>query len=121
MLKEIVLKEEIKIKDGKVYAYTERLNDYRQLDGCEVRKLLNAEIVDLTATKAELEAQLERVTEELTAKQNLDNTIAGLGYCKIETPAYKRLISGIVAKDENGNSIIEKYTHAQNCVNKGGK
>ncbi len=117
MLKEKVIQEEIEIVDGKVFAVFSCKEERRLLDGCEMRKELAKEI---EAKREELEAlnkAVEKTTKELTELLQQDNALVGEQYCNLSTPVYKT-IDGIVQVDEQGNAIIEGYTHDEYCPHK---
>ena len=117
MLNEIKYKEKYKIEDGKIYAVVEEINSKRKLNGCEVRKELARKIQEQKTKKEQLEKDLADLTHELTEDLKLDSQLAGLGYCDISAPVYKRL-DGIIQKDSNGEYIITGTTHLSTCAHK---
>ena len=117
MLKEKKIKEEIEIVDGKVFAVFLCKEERRVIDGCAMRKELAEEILEKRQELEELNKAVEKVSSELANLLQMDNKLTGAQYCDLSTPVYK-VIDGIVQKDENGNPIIERYTHDEYCPHK---
>lgn len=117
MLNEIKYTERYKVEDGKIYAVVEEINKKRKLNGCEVRKELASIIQEQKIKKEQLEKELADLTQDLTENLQLDSQLAGLGYCDISAPVYKR-IDGIIQKDNNGEYIITGTTHLSTCAHK---
>lgn len=117
MLKEKRIEEKIEIVDGKVYAVFSCKEERREVDGCEMRRELAKEIEAKREELAELNKAVEQATKELTELLQQDNALIGEQYCNLSTPVYKR-IDGMVQVDEQGNAIIEGYTHDAYCPHK---
>ena len=109
-------KEKLKIEDGNLYAYYE-VESPQLIDGCEGRKLIGAEIASKRNELEVLEYKKSMLQDELTELLKLDNALVGLGYCKMDKPVYKKL-DGILQKDDEGNAIIDGYTHNDYCSHK---
>ena len=109
-------KEKLKFENGKLYSYFE-VDSPSTINGCEGRKLLEKEIAYKRKELEELEKTKTAIQEELTELLKIDNALVGAGYCKLDKPVYKKL-DGIQQKDENGNLIIENYTHSDYCSHK---
>ena len=117
MLNVKVIKEKYKIRDKKVYAEYELTAEQRELDGCEVRAELSKERIELENHKKFLQEELQKVDQEIVKNLELDNQLELLGYCKLDNPVYKR-VDGLIIKGSDGQPIISKFTHQNNCVNK---
>ena len=117
MLKEKVIQEELEIVDGKVYAIFSCKKERREIDGCEMRRELAEEIELKREELAALNKAVEKTTKELTDLLQQDNALIGEQYCDLSMPVYK-VIDGIVQIDEQGNAIIEGYTHDAYCPHK---
>ena len=117
MLKERILKEELEIVYGKVFAVFSCKEERRRIDGCAMRKELAEQILEKQKELEELNKAVEQVSSELASLLQTDNELTGAQYCNLDTPVYK-VIDGIVQKDENGNPIIEGYTHDEYCPHK---
>lgn len=117
MLEEKLLKEKYKVIDGKCYAVYEELNLKREVDACEVRIELAEKNLVLQEKKSELEKQLKEIIFSLTENAKIDGELSALGFCKKDNPVYKK-IDGIILKDKNGNPVVSKYTHQNNCPNR---
>ena len=87
------------------------------IDGCAMRKELAEQILEKREELEELKKTVEQVSSELGGLLQTDNELIGVQYCDLSTPIYK-VIDGIVQKDENGNPIIERYTHDEYCPHK---
>ncbi len=118
MLNKKEIEESLQIENGKVYAVFSSQQTRRQLNGCEERKNLAEEILAKQTELESLKKQVEQATSELTNLLELDNKLVGAGCCKLDTPVYKK-IDGITQNDENGNPIIDHYTHDEFCSHKG--
>ena len=117
MLKEKNIKEEIEIVDGKVFAVFSCKEERRRIDGCAMRQGLKEQI-ELKRQELEVaKKEVERVSKELTELLKPDDELTGVHYCDLSTPVYK-VIDGIVQEDENGNKLIEGYTHNEYCTHK---
>ena len=117
MLKERILKEELEIVDGKAFAVFSCKEERRVIDGCQRRQEL---IKQTEAKQKELEdarEEVKRIEKELTELLKQEADLTGAYYCDLTTPVYK-VIDGVVQKDENGNDIIEGYTHSEYCTHK---
>ncbi len=79
-----------------------------------MRKELAKEIEAKREELAALNKAIKKTTKELTDLLQQDNALIGEQYCNLSTPVYKR-IDGIVQIDEQGNAIIEGYTHEEYC------
>ncbi|MBR1984494.1 MAG: hypothetical protein IKA31_02025 [Clostridia bacterium] len=118
MLNEIKLKETYKVENKKVYAVIKETGSKRPVNGCDVRvELAQADEV-LAQRQGELEAELNEIIKQRSTNQKLDNQLAALGYCKKDKPIYKK-IDGITMRDANGNPLIEKYIHQNDCPSRG--
>ena len=117
MLKERRIKEEIEIVDGKVFAVFSCKEERRRIDACAMRKDLAEQILEKQKKLEELNKAVEQVSSELASLLQTDNELIGVQYCNLSTPVYK-FIDGIVQVDENGNKIIEGYTHDEYCPHK---
>ena len=117
MLKEKVIQEEIEIVDGKVFAVFSWKEERREIDGCEMRRELAKEIERKRQELEELNKAVEQATKKLTELLQQDNALIGEQYCDLSMPVYKT-IDGIVQVDEQGNAIIEGYTHDAYCPHK---
>lgn len=120
MLKERVLREELEIADGKVFAVFSCKEERRAIDGCQMRKELKEQIEQKRQKLEELNQEIEKTTQELTALLQQDNELVGIHCCSLSTPVY-RTIDGIVQVDSNGKPIIESFTHDEYCPHKEGR
>lgn len=109
-------KEKLKFENGKLFSYFE-VSSPEVINGCKGRKIIQKEIELKRKKLEELEKTKASVQEELTELLILDNALVGQGYCKLDKEVYKKL-DGILQKDENGNEIIECYTHSDYCSHK---
>ena len=114
MLKGKVIQEKLEIVDGKVFAVFSCKEERREINGCEMRKELVKEIEAKREELAALNKAVEKTTKELTELLQQDNALVGEQYCDLSMPVYK-VIDGIVQVDEQGNAIIEGYTHDAYC------
>lgn len=117
MLQEKKIKEFYKIIENKVFAVYEETGQKRNLDGCEVRKQINNVLSLLKEEKERVEAYLKQIIEKETELTQLDGQLIALGFCKIDSPFYKR-VGGVVI-NENGQPVVEKFIHQQSCKNRG--
>ena len=117
MLNTKIIKENYKIIDRKVYAVYNETNEKREVNGCEVRNYLARERVELESHQKFLKEELERTQGTITKNLELDNQLERIGFCKLDCPVYKK-VDGIILKDSEGKSIVSKYTHQNDCINK---
>lgn len=120
MLNTIELKEGYELKNGVLYAVQHSIETKRKVDGCQVRIELEAEYSEMSERKIQLEQEIDEITAKMVENRRLDNSLAAVGYCKIDNPVYRK-IDGILVKEENGKPIVESYAHAVSCVTKGEK
>lgn len=109
-------KEKLKFENGKLYSYFE-VDAPNVIDGCEGRKMINEQINARRKELENLDEVRESIQTEITELLKIDNSLIGLGYCKLDKIVYKKL-DGILQKDENDNLVIDGYTHSDYCLHK---
>lgn len=119
LLYDYQIKEKYLVENKKVFAYSKELGTKRELDPCEVRNRLLAQISVEEQERDEAQKIVDEKNDIINELLILNNQIAGLGYCALETPVYEK-VEGVVVKDENGNPKIKGYTHSASCKNREG-
>lgn len=119
MLETVNLKEELKVINGKAYAVINVLGKKRELNGCETRRFVGDKLTDLETIKKSLTEELAKINTEMAALTQIDSQLAAAGYCKKDSPVYKK-IDGIAITDAKGNHIIIGTSHSESCKHKEG-
>ena len=109
-------KEKVKFENGKLYSYFE-VDAPNIIDGCEGRKMINEHIDARRKEVENLDEIRASIQDEITELLKIDNSLVGLGYCKLDKVIYKKL-DGVLQKDEDNNLIIDSYTHSDYCSHK---
>lgn len=117
LLNDYQIKEKYLVENQKVFAYSKELGTKRELNPCEVRNQLMCQISMAEQERDEAQKIVDLKNDLINDLLRLNNQIAGLGYCALETPIYEK-IDGVVVKDENGNPKIKNYTHSTFCKNR---
>lgn len=119
MLETVNLKEELKVINGKAYAVINVLGKKRELNGCDVRRYVCYNLTELEALKKSLTDELAKINTEMAALTQIDSQLAAAGYCKKDSPVYKK-IDGIAITDAKGNHIVIDTSHSETCKHKEG-
>ena len=113
MLKEKKVSESYVIDKSKQVFAVYPTGEKRKVQGCKVRAELNKKIADIKDLIEQFTAKISELEHDLYLTQKLDNDLASAGYCKLDTPVYKK-VEGIVIKN-NGKPIIDYYAHNKFC------
>lgn len=107
---QVTIARELVFKNGKVFAYAPKLNDYEEINGCDYFKYRLLEKEELEFEEKRLKEELEKleIKKEINRKEILDLEING--YCPIDEVAYTR-VGGVVTG--------EYLTHRKICKHKG--
>lgn len=118
MLKTFESTEKYIVENGVCYAVCEELGKKRRVNGCEVRKELDAEYASFTAELEALQKQITLIKQKCAANRVLDSQLSVSGYCLMDEPVYKR-VDGMLVRDAAGDPMITTYTHSAVCERKG--
>lgn len=110
------VKDSIKIVKGKVILRPEPIEEI-EVSGCETLKFINNEVFHIKDNISRLEKELEIEKRKLNDKITLQNELKYLGFCDISAPIYKR-IDGVIIIDKDGNKVVDRYIHNENCKDK---